>query len=117
MGESFHGVECSRLSLLSHYVFDSLGESGIISVPKDGLFPSGANSETIELDVVFDDMLVIVHLQLIDAAFGVSGWIDGSELISEDGKKSRPVVHPNREIVSINDRWFEELEDNASKVR
>ena len=59
MCESPHFGECRRFALLAHNVFDSLRESCVISVAEHVVVPASANSESVELDVVFDDALII----------------------------------------------------------
>lgn len=75
-------------------------------VSEDIVIPSCANREVVELDVVFDDVLVILHLQIVDTVFCISSRIDGVELGVECLDEDRPVVQPVRYCFGVIDRWF-----------
>ena len=75
MCKGFHFSECWRIPLLTHNVFNAFGESGIVAVPEDTFIPAGVDSEMVEFDVIFYNMLVIVHLEAIDSVFGISGGV------------------------------------------
>ena len=57
--KKLHGIESSGLCLVAHDVVDSLGEAGVVAMTKNVLVPTGMDGETIELNVVFDDALII----------------------------------------------------------
>ena len=78
-----HFVECLRFSLLAHDILDVLHQAGIVTVTEDGLVPTGTDSETGKFDVVLDDVLIFLHLQVVNAIFCIGRGIDGAELSKE----------------------------------
>ena len=76
--------------LLAHNVLDALLQSGIVTVTEDRLVPTGTDSETGELDVVLDNVLIFLHLQVVNAIFRVSRGIDGARLIIDSVRRSGP---------------------------
>ena len=79
MCKGLHLGECQRLPLLTHNAFNAFGKSGIVVVPEDTFIPAGADSETVEFDVIFYNMLVIVHFEVINSVFGVSSRVYRTE--------------------------------------
>ena len=73
MCKGLHFGECWRLPLLTHNVFDAFGKSRIVAVLEDTFIPAGADSEMVEFNIILYNMLVIVHLEVINSVFGVSG--------------------------------------------
>lgn len=62
--------------------------------------PAGLDREAVEVDVILDNVLVFLHLQVIrlaaaviDAVFGISCGVEGSELGSEHLDKCRPITN------------------------
>ena len=96
-----HFVECLWFPLLAHNVLDVLHQSGIVAVMEDGLVPTGTDSEMGELDVVLDDVLIFLHLQVVDAIFHVGHGVDRTKLSMEGTDEHRPVVDPIRGFVGI----------------
>ena len=88
--KKLHGVESGGLRLVTHDVLDSLGETGVVAMMKNVLVPTSMDGETVELDVVFDDALVVLHLQVVDGVFGISGRIDGTKLCAKGENERRP---------------------------
>ena len=80
------------------------------------LVPTGTDGESVELHVILDYVLVVVHLQIIDTIFCVSSWIDRAKLGTEGANKSGPVVHLVGNLVGVQDRWFEVLQGGSAKV-
>src|ERR1700679_408142 len=54
------------------------GKAGVVAVAEHAVVPASANSEAGELYVVFENMLIIVHFQIVDAFFCLRGGIDGA---------------------------------------
>ena len=57
-----HFGESWRLPLLTHNVLNAFSEPGVVAVPEDTFIPAGADSEMVEFDIIFDNMLIIMHL-------------------------------------------------------
>ena len=68
MCKGLHFSECRRLPLLTHDVFNVSGESGIVAVPEDTFISASADSETVEFNIIFYNMLVILRLSILSSA-------------------------------------------------
>ena len=101
MHESLHGLKSQGFALLAHDIFDSFRQTGVVSVSEDTVVPAGLNCETVELNIVLDDMLIILHLQVVNPIFSISGWIDQTKLGTESSDEGGPIVHPCRGLVGV----------------
>ena len=63
------------LMLLTHNVLNAFSKSRIVAVPEDTFIPASADSKMVEFDVIFDNMLVIMHLEVINSIFSISGSV------------------------------------------
>ena len=99
-------IECLWFPLLAHNILDVLRQPGIVTVMEDGLVPTGMDSETGELDVVLDDVLIFLHLQVFNAIFCVGCGIDRAKLNTEGTDEHGPVVDPIWGFVGIQNAWF-----------
>ena len=68
---------------------------------EDAFVPTCLNCKTIELNVIFDDTLVVAHLEVIKVVFGVGGRINRTELITESTDEVGPIVEPIRSDVGV----------------
>ena len=108
--KKLHGIESSGLHLVTHDVLDLLSKTGVVAMTKNVLVPTGMDGETIELNVVFDNALIVVlYLQVVDGVFGISDRIDGTKMSAKVDNECRPIVHPRRVVVRVNDGWFKAL--------
>ena len=114
--KKLHGIESSGLRLVTQYVLDSLSETGVVEMMKNVLIPTSVDGETIELDVVFDNALIVLHLQVVDGVFGISGRINGTKLSAKGDDECRPIVHPRQVVVRVDDGWFKVLQCYATEV-
>ena len=80
MCKGLHFGKCRRLPLLTHNVFDAFCESRIVAVLEDTFISAGADSETVEFNVILYNMLFIVHFEVIYSVFSISGGVYGTEL-------------------------------------
>ena len=94
MCKGLHFGECRRLPLLTHNVFDAFSKSRIVAVPEDTFIPAGADSKMVEFDIILYNMLVIVHLEVINSIFGISGGVYGTKLSVESLDKVGPIIKP-----------------------
>ena len=86
-------------------------------VAEDGIIPTGADGIAVEFDVILDNVLVILHFQVINPAFSISSRIDRTKLNSESADKCGPTVHPIRKFVGIKDGRLEIFECGSAKIR
>ena len=75
--QGFHFGKCQRLPLLTHNVFNAFSESGIVAVPEDTFISAGADSKMVEFNVILYNMLLIMHLEVINSVFSVSSGVYG----------------------------------------
>ena len=87
--------------MLSHNILDSFGETGIVAVTKGGFVPARSDGGTVEFNIVFDDVLIILHLQVVDAVFSVASRVDWAKLSTKGTDECIPIVHPIWEVVRV----------------
>ena len=58
MCKSLHGLKSRGFALLAHDIFDSFCQTRVVLVLEDTVVPAGLNRETVELNIVLDDMLI-----------------------------------------------------------
>ena len=115
MGKDLHSVESGGFTLLAHNVLNAFRQSGVITVTEDTFIPAGLDRETVEFDIVLDNMLVILHTEVIDSVFGVSGRINGAELGAEGTDEGGPIIHPIRGFIGLKNGRFKILQGGASE--
>ena len=116
MCKGLHFGECRRLPLLTHNVFNVFGESGIVVVPEDTFIPAGADSKMVEFDVILYNMLIIVHFEVIDSVFGVSGGVYGTELSVESLDKIGPIIKPVGNLIGVKEGWLKEFQGSPLEI-
>ena len=116
MCKGLHYSECRRLPLLTHNVFDAFGKSGIIAVLEDTFIPAGADSETVELDVILYNMLIIMHFEVINSIFGVGGGVYRTKLSAESLDKIGPIIKPIGNFIGVKEGWLKEFQGGPSEI-
>ena len=58
----------------------------------------------VEFDIILYNMLVIVHIEVINSVFGVSGGVYGTKLSVESLDKIGPIIKPVRRDGSKNSK-------------
>ena len=109
MHESLHGFKSQGFALLAHDIFDSFHQTRVVSVSEDTVVPAGLNREMVELNIVLDDMLIVLHLQVVNLVFSISSQIDQTKLGMESLDEGGPIVHPSQGLVRVQDCWLEVL--------
>ena len=85
-------------------------------MPEDAIVPPSADREAVEFDIVLDDVLVVLHLQIIDTVFSIGSGVYGAELGVEIPDKCRPVIHPVRYFFRIKDRQLNIFKSHPSEI-
>ena len=116
MHKGFHFGECQRLPLLTHNVFNAFGKSGIVVVPEDTFIPASADSEMVEFDVILYNMLVIVHLEVIDSVFSIGGEVYRTELSAEGLDKFGPIIKPIGNFIGVKEGWLKEFQGSPLEI-
>ena len=116
MSKDLHGFKGGGFAVLTHNVLDAFGEPGIIAVAEDTVIPTGADGKTVEFDIILDNMLVVLHFEVVDSVFRICGRINGAELDAEGSEEGGPIVHPIGSIIGVKDRWLEVLQSGTAKV-
>ena len=113
MSKDLHGFKSGGFAVLTHNVLDAFGEPGIIAVAEDTIIPTSVDSKMVELNIILDNVLVVLHFEVVDSVFS---RINGAELDVEGLEEGGPIVHPIRSIVGVKDRWLEVLQSGTTKV-
>ena len=61
-------------------------------------------------------MLVIVHLEVIDSVFSVSGVVYGTELRAESLDKVGPIIKPVRNFIRVKEGWLKEFQGGPLEI-
>ena len=88
-------------------------ESRIVVVPEDTFIPASADSETVEFDIILYNMLVIMHLEVIDSVFGISSGVYGTELSVESLDK---IIKPVRNLIGVKEGWLKKFQGSPSEI-
>ena len=94
---------------MTHDILDPFGETRVVAVTKDLVIPMSVYRKLVELNIVLDNLLVVLHLQVINCIFSIGGRVDGAKLGSEGADKGGPVVYPYRIFIVIQKGGFEEF--------
>ena len=116
MCKGFYFGKCLRLPLLTHNVFNMFCESRIVVVLEDTFIPAGADSKTVEFDIILYNMLVIMHLEVIDSVFGISSGVYGTKLSAESLDKVGPIVKPVGNFIGVKEGWLKEFQGSPSEI-
>ena len=117
MSKDLHGFKSGGFAVLTHNVLDAFGEPGIIAVAEDTVIPTGVDGKMVEFDVILDNVLVVLHFEVVNSVFHIGSRINGAELDVEGSEEGRPIVHPVGSIIRVKDRWLEVLQSGTAKVR
>ena len=116
MCKGLHLSECWRLPLLTHNVFNAFGKSRIVVVLEDTFIPASADSETVEFDVILYNMLVIMHLEVINSIFGIGSGVYGTELSAESLDKIGPIIRPVGNLIGVKEGWLKKFQGSPSEI-
>ena len=116
MCKGLHFGKCQRLPFLTHNVFNAFSESGIVAVPEDTFIPASVDSKTVEFDVILYNMLIIMHFEVIDSVFGVSGGVYRTELSAESLEKIGSIIKPVGNFIRVKEGWLKEFQGGPSEI-
>ena len=91
MSKDLHGFEGGGFAVLTHNVLDAFGKPGIIVVAEDTVIPTGVDGKMVEFDVILDNVLVVLHFEVVDSVFHIGGRINGAKLDTEGSEEGRPI--------------------------
>ena len=116
MCKGLHLGECWRLPLLTHNVFNAFGESRIVAVPEDTFIPAGADSKTVEFDIILYNMLVIMRFEVINSVLSIGSGVYRTKLIAESLDKIGPIIKPIRNFIGVKEGWLKEFQGSPSEI-
>ena len=116
MCKGFYFGECRRLPFLTHNVLNVFGKSRVVAVLEDTFIPDGADSKMVEFNIIFDNMLVIMHLEVIDSVFGISSGVYRAELSMESLDKVGPIIKPVRNVIGVKEGWLKEFQGSTLEI-
>ena len=70
----------------------------------------------VEFDIIFDNMLVIMHLEVIDSVFSISSGVYRAKLSAESLDKVRPIIKPVRDVIRVKEGWLKEFQGSPSEI-
>ena len=103
MSKDLHGFKSGGFAMLTHNVLDAFSEPGIKVVAEDTVIPTSVDSKMVELDIILDNVLVVLHFEVVDYVFCISSRINGAELDVEGSEEGGPIVHPVGSIIRVKD--------------
>ena len=86
-------------------------------VSKNTIVPTSADHEVVELNIVLDNVLVVLHLQVIDTIFSIGSGIYGSKFNVEIPHKSGPVIHPVGYFVRVEECRLKIFQGCSPEIR
>ena len=104
-----HSFEGRRFTLLTHSILNSLCKTGIIAVAENTVIPASAEGKAVEFNIILDNVLVVLHFEIVDPVFGIGGGINGAELDAEISDEGGPIIHPFGDFIRIKDCPLEVL--------
>ena len=102
--------------MLTHNVFNVFSESGIVAVPVDTFIPAGADSETVEFNIILYNMLVIVHFEVINSVFSIGSGVYGTKLSAESLDKIGPIIKPIGNFIRVKEGWLKEFQGSPLEI-
>ena len=83
-------------------------------MPEDTFIPAGVDSEIVEFDIIFDNMLVIMHLEVINSIFGISSGVYKTKLNAENLDKVGQIIKPVGYVIGVKEGWLKEFQGSPS---
>ena len=80
MSKDLHGFKGGVFAMLTHNVLDAFGEPRIIAVAEETVIPTGVDGKMVEFNVILDNVLVVLHFEVVDSIFCIHGRINGAKL-------------------------------------
>ena len=102
--------------MLTHNVFNAFSESRILAVPEDTFIPASADSKMVEFDAILYNMLVIMHLEVIDSVFGISSGVYRTKLSVESLHKIGPIIKPVGNFIGVKEGWLKKFQGGPSEI-
>jgi hypothetical protein len=87
-------LEGIRLANPGNFILNSGWESLVILVLEGVLVSSELSRETVKLNIVLCDPIVVVHDKHINVIFGIAMWIGWTKIVSEFLCKLIPIFEP-----------------------
>ena len=83
---------------------------------EDTFIPASVDSKTVEFDIIFYNMLIIVHLEVIDSIFSIGSGVYGTELSTESLDKIGPIIKPVRDFIGVKEGWLKKFQGSPSEI-
>ena len=93
MSKDIHGFKGRGFVVLTHNVLDLFSEPRIIAVAEDTIIPTSADGKMVEFDIILDNVLVVLHFEVVDSVFRIGSRINGAKLIAEGSEEGGPIIH------------------------
>ena len=70
----------------------------------------------VEFDIILYNMLVIVHLEVIDSVFSVGSGVCGSKLSAESLDKIGLIIKPVGNLIGVKEGWLKKFQGGPSEI-
>ena len=85
-------------------------------VSEDTIVPACADHKVVKLNIILDNVLIVLHLQVINTIFSVGGGIYGSKLNSEIPDESGPIIHPVGYFIRVKECQLETFQGHSPEI-
>ena len=96
MRKDLHGFKSGGFAVLTHNVLDAFGKPVIIVVAEDTIIPTSADGKMVEFNVILDNVLVVLHFEVVNSVFRIGGRINGAKLDADGSEEggNETVIFP-----------------------
>ena len=70
----------------------------------------------VEFDIILYNMLVIVHLEVIDSVFSIGSGVYGSKLSAESLDKIGLIIKPVGNFIGVKEGWLKKFQGGPSEI-
>ena len=100
--EAAQVLKLSWFAYTADFVFDAVRETSIKLVTKGSIaIALELRHKTVEFHQVANNLLCVLHLQVVELVLSISNGIMRAELKLEFCDKFAPIIHPERTIICI----------------
>ena len=101
---------------LTEDVLDSVGETFVVTVAESGISPTYFCGQVVELDVVLEDFLVLLHTKVVKFFLSIALRVDRAEIGFQLSAEFAPVMHPRLVALWIQQRGLKPLKHSVMEI-
>ena len=84
---------------------------------EDTIIPASVDSKMVQLNIILENMLVVLHFKIVDSIFSISSGINRAKPSMEGMGKGGPIVHPFRSVIRLKNRQLKVVKSSTTEVR